>query len=36
MLPAAIISEDIVFKLFESINVVLFGGVVYHVVKYRG
>lgn len=35
MLPAAIISEDLTFKLFAIVNVILFGGVVYHVVKYR-
>lgn len=35
MLPAAIISEDLTFKLFAMLNVVFFGGVVYHVLKYR-
>ena len=35
MLPSAIVSEDIVFKLFSIANTILFSGVVYHVVKYR-
>ncbi|MCQ9208574.1 MAG: hypothetical protein NG712_04265 [Omnitrophica bacterium] len=35
MLPSAIISKDLVFKLFAIMNVILFSGVVYHVVKYR-
>ena len=35
MLPTAIISKDLVFKLFAIINAVLFSGVVYHVLKYR-
>ena len=35
MLPSAILSKDLVFKLFEVMNVILFSGVVYHVLKYR-
>ena len=35
MLPAAILSKDLVFKLFAVMNVILFSGVVYHVLKYR-
>ena len=35
MLPSAIVSEDIVFKLFSIANTILFSGVVYYVVKYR-
>ena len=35
MLPSAILSKDLVFKLFAVMNVILFSGVVYHVLKYR-
>jgi len=35
MLPAAVFSKDLVFKLFAILNAILFSGVVYHVVKYR-
>lgn len=35
MLPAAVISQDLVFKLFSIVNAILFSGVVYHVAKYR-
>lgn len=35
MLPSAILSKDLVFKLFAIMNVIFFSGVVYHVVKYR-
>ena len=35
MLPSAILSEDLIFKLFAIVNAILFSGVVYYVVKYR-
>ena len=35
MLPSAVISEDLVFKLFAIVNVILFSGVVYHVIRFR-
>ncbi|MBU3933522.1 MAG: hypothetical protein KKH11_02500 [Candidatus Omnitrophica bacterium] len=35
MLPSAITSKDLVFKLFAIINAILFSGVVYHAIKYR-
>ena len=35
MLPSAIASKDLVFKLFAIVNAILFSGVVYHAVKYR-
>ena len=35
MLPAGIISEDIVLKMFSIVNIVLFTGVVIVVLKYR-
>lgn len=35
MLPSAILSQDLVFKLFAIANTFLFGGVVYFVIKYR-
>ncbi|UCB56490.1 MAG: hypothetical protein JSV30_04590 [Candidatus Omnitrophota bacterium] len=35
MLPSALVSTDLVFKLFSIINALLFSGVVYHVLRYR-
>lgn len=35
MLPSAILSEDLIFKLFAIMNALLFSGVVYCVVRYR-
>ncbi len=35
MLPSAMLSEDLTFKLFAIVNTVSFSGVVYHVLKYR-
>lgn len=35
MLPSAMVSTDLVFKLFAIVNIVLFSGVTYFVWKYR-
>jgi len=35
MLPAALMSSDVVFKAFAVVNIVLFGAVVVQVVRYR-
>ena len=35
LLPAAIVSKDLTFKLFGTINVLFFSAVVFYVVKYR-
>jgi uncharacterized protein with PQ loop repeat len=35
MLPAALLSEDMVFRVFSLVNSVLFTGVVIYVLRYR-
>lgn len=35
MLPSALISSDIVFKVFALVNIALFSAVVIEVVRYR-
>jgi len=35
MIPSALLSDDLNFKLFSIINAVLFGGVTFYVIKYR-
>lgn len=35
MFPSAVLSRDIVFKLFSIINFLFFSTVVYYVAKYR-
>lgn len=35
MIPAVLISNDIVFKVFGTINLILFTAVVIYVLKYR-
>jgi len=35
MLPSALISSDVVFKVFSIINTVLFAAVVIQIIRYR-
>ena len=35
MLPSALTSADLVFKIFSAVNIVFFTGVVIQVVRYR-
>jgi len=35
LLPSAVVSEDLAFKLFGTINVFFFSWVVFYVMKYR-
>jgi hypothetical protein len=35
MFPAALISQDIVFKVFSIVNIILFSAVVIEVIRHR-
>jgi len=35
MLPSAVVSEDIVFKIFSSINLILFSAVAFQTLRFR-
>lgn len=35
MLPAALISKDLIFKVFSSVNFIFFSMVLIYIIKYR-